>query len=83
MMRDAAAHFARTEVLPRVEAMDEKQAFDPELIRGMFDAGFMGVEIGEEFGGSGSSFTSALLVIEELAKADPAVSLGTAAGCRG
>jgi len=35
----------------------------------------MGVEIDEKYGGCGSSFTAALLVIEELAKADPAVSV--------
>ena len=34
-----------------------------------------GVEIAEEHGGSGSSFTAANLVIEELAKADPSVAV--------
>eukprot|EP00966_Prymnesium_polylepis_P185161 4291503-Prymnesium_polylepis.1 len=75
MMRDAAHRFATEEVAPRSRAMDDAGAFDPALIQGLFDAGFMGVEIGEEYGGVGSSFTSALLVIEELARADPAVSV--------
>eukprot|EP00965_Chrysotila_dentata_P182360 6021762-Pleurochrysis_carterae.AAC.1 len=35
----------------------------------------MGVEIGEQYGGCGGSFTSALLVVEELARVDPAVSV--------
>ena len=35
----------------------------------------MGIEIPSEFGGAGSSFTSAILTIEELAKVDPSVSV--------
>jgi short-chain 2-methylacyl-CoA dehydrogenase len=35
----------------------------------------MGIEIPGEFGGAGSSFTSAIIAIEELAKIDPAVSV--------
>jgi short/branched chain acyl-CoA dehydrogenase len=40
-----------------------------------FETGFMGIEIGEEYDGTGSSFTAACLVIEEIAKADPAVAV--------
>merc|ERR1719367_1531583 len=47
---------------------------DPELISALFANGLMGVEVSEEFGGAGSSFTSMCLVIEELAKVDPAVA---------
>jgi len=75
MMRDAAARFASDAVLPRVAAMDAASQMDPELIKQIFDAGFMGIEIDDEYGGSGSSFTAACLVIEELAKADPSVSV--------
>ena len=35
----------------------------------------MGIEIPSELGGAGSSFTSAILTIEELAKVDPSVSV--------
>ena len=35
----------------------------------------MGVETSDELGGAGASFTSAILVIEELAKIDPSVSV--------
>ena len=75
MMQEAARRFAADEVLPRSDAMDRASCMEPELISAIFEAGLMGIEIGEEFGGSGSSFTAACLVIEELAKADPAVSV--------
>ena len=70
MLRSAAARFSADEVLPRSAAMDAASLMDPDLIRALFDAGFMGVEIPEEYGGAGSSFTAACLVIEELAKVD-------------
>ena len=75
MMRDMATRFSADEVLPRVASSDAASYMEPELIAKLFEAGFMAVEIGEEYGGVGSSFTAALLVIEELAKADPAVSV--------
>ena len=41
----------------------------------LFEQGLMGVEIESEFGGSNSSFTSAIIAVEELAKVDPSVSI--------
>ncbi|RXM30998.1 Short/branched chain specific acyl-CoA dehydrogenase, mitochondrial [Acipenser ruthenus] len=35
----------------------------------------MGIEIPEQYGGTGSTFFSSILVIEELAKVDPAVAV--------
>jgi alkylation response protein AidB-like acyl-CoA dehydrogenase len=58
-----------------VRAMDEKATMDPEIIKGMFDNGFMGIEIPAEYGGSGSSFLAACLAIEELAKVDASVAV--------
>jgi len=75
MMRDAAARFAAEQVAPHVRRMDDECVMDPSIISGLFENGFMGVEIGEQYGGCGGSFTSALLVVEELARVDPAVSV--------
>jgi len=75
MMQEAARQFAQSEIMPIVQSMDDASAMPPELIKSVFDQGFMGIEVPEEFDGSGSSFTSALLVIEELARADPSVSV--------
>jgi len=35
----------------------------------------MGIQIAPEYGGAGANFFSAILVIEELAKVDPSVSV--------
>ena len=61
--QQAVRDFARSEIAPRVAAMDAKEAMDPALIRKLFELGLMGVEIPERFGGAGSSFFAAVLVV--------------------
>ncbi|PVU90428.1 hypothetical protein BB559_004630 [Furculomyces boomerangus] len=75
MMRDAVSKFARTVVAPKVSEMDENEKIDPVVLNGLFEQGFMGVETPSELGGTGASFTSAVIVIEELAKIDGSISV--------
>lgn len=67
--------FARERIAPRVAAMDEQGAIDPELITALFELGVMGVELGAEHGGAGSSFFNAILAVEALAQIDPSVAV--------
>jgi len=75
MVRDAARMWANQELKPLVREMDNECKTRPEVIQGLFDHGFMGMEIPEEYGGSGMNFTSACLVVEELSRVDPSVSI--------
>lgn len=75
MVRDAARMWANQELKPLVRVMDDECKTRPEVIQGLFDHGFMGMEIPEEYGGSGMNFTSACLVVEELSRVDPSVSI--------
>lgn len=67
--------FAEAEVKPYVREMDEKQKMRPEIIAKCFELGLMGIEPGEEYGGSGGSFFMACLAIEELARVDASLSV--------
>ncbi|KAL1264911.1 hypothetical protein QQF64_005266 [Cirrhinus molitorella] len=75
MMRDAVKKFAQERIGPFVSKMDEDSVMDADVISALFQQGLMGIEIGAEYGGTGSSFFSSILVIEELAKVDPSVSV--------
>jgi alkylation response protein AidB-like acyl-CoA dehydrogenase len=55
--------------------MDEAQQMRPDLVKKLFDLGIMGIEVPEAYGGAGSSFFNAILVIEELSKVDPSVGV--------
>ncbi|KAJ1336751.1 hypothetical protein BSLG_007070 [Batrachochytrium salamandrivorans] len=74
-LKGAVARFAKEQVQPKVHEMDENEMLDKTVLKGLFDQGLMGIETPSEFGGSESSFMSAILVIEELAKVDPSVSV--------
>ncbi|EPE07002.1 acyl- dehydrogenase [Ophiostoma piceae UAMH 11346] len=74
-MQEAVAKFATEIVLPKAREMDEAETMDPEIVERLFEQGLMGIEIPEEFGGSGMNFTAAIIAIEELARVDPSVSV--------
>ncbi len=75
MFREAVRDFAQSEVTPRVTEMDRAQALDPDLIPQLFELGLMGIEIPESHGGTGSTFFTSILVVEELSRIDPAVAV--------
>jgi short/branched chain acyl-CoA dehydrogenase len=75
MMKDAVSKFARERIQPLVKEMDEKSRMPDSLIKELFDNGFMSVLVPEKYGGSGSSFFTAVLLIEEIAKVDMSVSV--------
>lgn len=74
-MAESVSKFANEVVLPRARDMDEAESMDPAIVRQLFEQGLMGIEIPEEYGGAGMNFTSAIVGIEELARADPSVSV--------
>ncbi|KAM0788914.1 hypothetical protein ACM66B_002993 [Microbotryomycetes sp. NB124-2] len=75
MLRDVVRKFAEDVVAPKSIEMDENEKMDPEIIKGLFEQGLMGIETSPDHGGAGASFTSAIVAIEELAKIDPSVSV--------
>jgi alkylation response protein AidB-like acyl-CoA dehydrogenase len=75
MFRDAVREFAEGQIRPLVHQMDEEQKMDPGLIPQFFELGLMGVEVPEQFGGTGASFFTAVLVVEELSRVDASVGV--------
>lgn len=75
LFRDSVRKFARDDVAPLVRRMDEEQQMDAALLGRLFELGLMGIEIPEEFGGSGGSFFDSVLAVEMLSAVDPSVAL--------
>jgi alkylation response protein AidB-like acyl-CoA dehydrogenase len=73
--QELVADFAKNEIEPIRAAMDEAQKMDPALVKKLFDLGIMGIEVPEAFGGAGSTFFNAVIVIEALSKVDPSVGV--------
>jgi alkylation response protein AidB-like acyl-CoA dehydrogenase len=75
MLRDSVRDFARERIGPLVRQMDEAAQMDAGIIQELFALGLMGIEIPEEFGGTGGTFFDAILAVEALSQVDPAVGV--------
>jgi short-chain 2-methylacyl-CoA dehydrogenase len=75
LFRDTVRKFARQQIAPCVRSMDEAGAFSKDLLRQFFELGLMGIEIPEEYGGSGGTFFQCILAIEELSAIDPSAGV--------
>jgi len=75
MFRDTVRGFAEESVAPKVHDMDRDAKMDRAMISELFELGLMGIEIPDDMGGAGSSFFTAVLVVEELSRIDPSVGV--------
>ncbi|XP_074856597.1 short/branched chain specific acyl-CoA dehydrogenase, mitochondrial isoform X2 [Carettochelys insculpta] len=75
MMKEMVKKFAQDRIAPLVKTMDANAKMDESVLQGLFEQGLMSIEVGPEYGGTGSSVFSVIVVVEELAKVDPAVAL--------
>jgi alkylation response protein AidB-like acyl-CoA dehydrogenase len=87
MIQAAAREFAQNEIAPVAHEFDQSGAFPSENIRKAGELGFMGVEVPEEYGGSGLDAVSFVLMMEEIAAADAAhstiISVNNSLYCNG
>ena len=75
LFRDSVRQFAEDKIRPLVKEMDEKAAFDKDLIQQFFQLGLMGIEVPEEHGGGAGKFFDAILAVEELSRVDPSAGV--------
>ncbi|XP_054167484.1 short/branched chain specific acyl-CoA dehydrogenase, mitochondrial-like [Oppia nitens] len=73
-IQEIVKRLANEKIRPLVKQMDETSKLDKTIIDSLFENGLMSVNIENRFDGTGSTFFSLMLVIEQLAKVDPAVS---------
>ncbi|HET6400303.1 MAG TPA: acyl-CoA dehydrogenase family protein [Candidatus Kapabacteria bacterium] len=78
-IRDVARDFAETELKPHRLEWDETQAFPMEAFKKMGELGFLGTLMPTELGGAGLGAMENAIIIEEIARVDPAVALSVAA----
>jgi alkylation response protein AidB-like acyl-CoA dehydrogenase len=72
MIQEAARDFARKEIAPIAAEFDESGEFPYKTIMKMGEMGFMGIEILEQYGGTGMDTLAYVLALEEICKVDAA-----------
>src|SRR6266702_1777708 len=75
MFQGAVRDFAKSEVRPRVCAMEQAAQLDPSLIPKFFELGLMGIEIPEAHSGAGGSLFMTVLAVEELSAVDASAAI--------
>jgi alkylation response protein AidB-like acyl-CoA dehydrogenase len=75
MLQEEVRRFAEEVLRPRIGDADREGKLDPTVVPALFEMGLMAVEVPEELGGAGMSFTMAILAVEELARVDPSVAV--------
>jgi alkylation response protein AidB-like acyl-CoA dehydrogenase len=78
-IQETAREFARREVDPIVDEIDETQRFPREVMAKAGELGFLGIIFPEEYGGAGLGYIEYVIVITELSKVDPSVGISVAA----
>jgi butyryl-CoA dehydrogenase len=73
--RNVVREFAEQEIAPHAEQWDREHMFPVEVVRGMGDLGLFGLPFPEEYGGSGSDFTTLCVAIEEVARVDSSMAI--------
>lgn len=79
IIRNTIKEFTEKNIKPYIMQFDESQEFPMDIMRQLGELGFLGILIPEEFGGAGLGYVEYALIIEELAKVDPSISLSVAA----
>ena len=75
LLQTSIRDFARDRIAPLVRHMDDSAHMDAGLIKELFDLGLMGIEIPEQYGGTGGTFFDSILAVEALSQTDPSVGV--------
>jgi len=68
--RRSVREFCEDKLAGRADEIDEKQAIPRDILEAMGAFGLLGITISREFGGAGSGFVRAVIVAEEIARAE-------------
>ena len=69
MLRDMARKFAEQEMLPSLRKYESARKVNEALLKKMSDLGLRGIHIPKEYGGSGLSYSDAVIIWEQLSQA--------------
>jgi len=79
IIRDTVRDFAAKNIRPYIMEFDEPQEFPMDIMHMLGELGFLGILVSEDYGGAGLGYMDFSIIIEELGKVDPSISLSVAA----
>jgi butyryl-CoA dehydrogenase len=67
-IRDLVSKFSDSEVAPLAQKIDHDGSIPKELVNKLFENGFMGSYIPEEYGGAGMDYSSYAIIVDEISR---------------
>ena len=74
-LRSSVREFAKREIAPKIREMIKTRKIPDEVFKGLARMNLMGMTASEEYGGLGADAMTTGIVAEEIAKADPTMSI--------
>src|SRR5215831_2714682 len=78
-LRRTIRDFAEAEMKPHTLEWDETQHFPVDVFKKLGELGVLGAVFPEDLGGAGYSYVDYSIIMEEIARVDPSITLSTAA----
>ncbi|MCI4366404.1 MAG: acyl-CoA dehydrogenase family protein [Thermoplasmata archaeon] len=78
-LREGIRKFVQRHVGPIADRMDREDWFPAEIFRKLGEDGYLGLTVPEAFGGLGLGYRAQAIVLEEIARASPALALSVGA----
>lgn len=72
---DHVDRFAKDQLLPLAEKMDNEEWWPPEIMQKIGELGFLGVTVPEKFGGAGMSMLEAGIILQGMSRYNHALAL--------
>lgn len=78
-LKDVAMRFSAEQVVPHAREWDREGRYPDAVLSSLGEQGFLGVLVPEEYGGSGGTYLSLAVLLEELARGDGGLALAVEA----
>src|SRR3954452_20217651 len=75
MLQETVRQFAKEELAPRIEKLDDEEGFNREAFQKMGDLGLLGITVAEADGGADLDAVSATIAMEEMGAVDASTTL--------
>src|SRR5215218_2377269 len=79
-LRKTVQEFAHEVIAPQIGEFYERDEFPTAIVRQMGELGLFGLPFPEEYGGSGGTYFTLCVALEELARVDSSVAITLEAG---
>jgi len=75
LLRQCTIRFVKSQIMPRERKWDENKLYPLENMRKFAELGLLGLRIPKQYGGSGRDLLDAVIVLEQIAKADASTAV--------